>query len=72
MPKLNNGNELTELIELTQIFILSNSSLDIYFIGFYFACGWDDDHGIGFLTHKDKVVQFGQIEEASDEYFKLQ
>ncbi|MEQ1666544.1 MAG: hypothetical protein ABL927_14360, partial [Bdellovibrionales bacterium] len=72
MPKLDNSYELTKLIELTQIFVLSNSNLDISFIGFYFACGWDDEHGIGILTHKDTVLQFGQIEEASDEYFKIQ
>ena len=71
MPKFNNSNELTEQIELTQIYILSNSNAGIAFIGFYFACGWDDEHGIGLLTHRNKVLQFGQIEEASDEYFKI-
>ena len=72
MPKLNTSNELTRLIELTQIYILSNSNSGISFIGFYLACGWDDEHGIGLLTHGNKVLQFGQIEEASDEYFKIQ
>ncbi len=72
MPKLDNSYGLTKLIELTQIFVLSNSNLGTSFIGFYFGCGWDDEHGIGLLTHKNTVLQFGQIEEASDEYFKIQ
>lgn len=71
MPKLNSSFELRKLIELTQIFILSNSNSGMSFIGFYFACAWDDEHGIGLLTHMDKIVQFGQIEEASNEYFKM-
>lgn len=71
MPKLNNSFELRDLIELTQVYILSNSNSGISFIGFCFACAWDDEHGMGLLTHKDKIVQFGQIEEATDEYFKM-
>ncbi len=71
MPKLNNGMELTEQIELTQVFILSTSCQGISLTGFYFACGWDEEHGIGLLTHKDRVLQFGQIDEARDEYFKI-
>lgn len=70
MPKLNSSAELSNLIELTTIFILYNHHQDISFIGFYFGgCQWDDEHGVGVLTYQNEIVKYGQIEEASDEYF---
>ncbi len=72
MPKISSSAELNTLIELTSIFILYNNHEEISFIGFYFGgCQWDDEHGLGVLTHKNKIVKFGQIEDATDERFRF-
>ena len=31
-------------------------------IGFGFHCKWDEEHGLGVLTHKGKVMEVGAAE----------
>ena len=72
MPRLNKSGELVKYIELTRIHILPNNKDNHSFIGFYFGgCSWDEEHGLGILTWKDKVVKVGQIEDAYDLGFKM-
>lgn len=36
----------------------------IAYLGFSGGCDWDEEHGIGFLMHKDRVVDFGEASDA--------
>jgi hypothetical protein len=29
------------------------------YVGYEFGCTWDDEHGLGFMTHKDRIIDFG-------------
>lgn len=37
------------------------------YVGFELGCSWDEEHGLGVLTHKDHVVKIGEAETAFEE-----
>jgi hypothetical protein len=44
------------LIGLSNVHILSVARDGI---GLQFGCTWDEEHGLGVMTHRDRVVQVG-------------
>lgn len=34
------------------------------YVGFSFWCTWDDEHGLGVMTHKNRVVKIGGVDTA--------
>ena len=59
MPDIDSTEELRDLIKLLQVYILNVEKDNLCYIGFEFACKWDDEHGLGFMTHETKVVEMG-------------
>ena len=31
----------------------------IAYVGYEFGCIWDDEHGLGVMTHKTRIIDFG-------------
>ena len=59
MPDVCAPQELSELLELQNIYIL-----DCAKIGFQFSCSWDMEHGLGVMTRKGKVINIGEADVA--------
>ena len=59
MPDVATPQELSELLELQNIYILDGAK-----IGFEFSCSWDMEHDLGVMTRKGKVVKIGEAETA--------
>ena len=59
MPGISTPQELSELLELQNIYILDGAK-----VGFDFSCSWDMEHGLGVMTQSDKVVKIGSGETA--------
>ena len=59
MPDICAPQELSELLELQNIYILDGAKID-----FEFSCSWDMEHGLGLMTHKGKVINIGEVEVA--------
>ena len=59
MPDICTPQELSELLELQNIYILDGAK-----IGFEFSCSWDMGHGLGLMAHKGKVINIGEAEVA--------
>ena len=59
MPGICTPQELRELLELQNIYILGDTK-----IGFQFSCSWDMEHGLGVMTRKGKVINIGEAEVA--------
>ena len=59
MPDICTPQELSELLELQNIYIIDGAK-----IGFEFSCSWDIEHGLGVMTRKGKVVKIGGGETA--------
>ena len=59
MPDICAPQELSELLELQNIYILDGVK-----IGFEFSCSWDMEHGLGVMTRKGNVMGIGESEVA--------
>jgi len=59
MPEVNNVSQFRDLIGLSTVHILNVSKDDTAYVGYQFGCAWDDEHGLGFMTHKDKIIEIG-------------
>ncbi len=59
MPGISTPQELSELLELQNIYILDGAK-----VGFDFSCSWDMEHGLGVMARKGKVINIGEVEVA--------
>lgn len=60
LPKINNIEELMQVVEVSSINIHPLEKKGIPFIGVELNCPWDDEHGLGILLWGDKVLKIGQ------------
>lgn len=59
MPDVESIEDFKTLVGLSQIHIMNVSKDGLAYVGYEFGCTWDDEHGIGFMTHKDRIIDFG-------------
>lgn len=77
MPVLRKGaGQLRSYIGLSIIHVLQAVKADAAYVGFEFGCTWDEEHGLGILTHEGRIVELpdmrigkiGQADIASEEW----
>jgi hypothetical protein len=59
MPEIERAEQLRSLIGLSNIHVLSVAKDGVAYLGFEFGCTWDNEHGLGVMTHRDRVVEVG-------------
>jgi hypothetical protein len=59
MPDVNDVSQFKSLIGLSTVHLMNVSKDGTAYIGYEFGCSWDDEHGLGFMTHKDRVIKIG-------------
>ncbi len=59
MPNVDSIEHFKNLIGLSQVHLMNVSKNEFAYVGYEFSCTWDDEHGLGFMTHKDKIIDFG-------------
>jgi hypothetical protein len=59
MPEIEQAEQLRTLIGPSNVHVLSVAKDGIAYIGFEFGCTWDGEHGLGVMTHRDRVVEVG-------------
>jgi hypothetical protein len=64
MPEVQSPDQFRELIGLSTVHILAVAKSGFAYVGFEFGCLWDDEHGLGVLTHRDHVVDIGGADTA--------
>jgi hypothetical protein len=62
MPLVSDEQGFRSLIGLHSVYLHPLSRAGLPYIGFEFGCTWDDEHGLGFLLHGDRVVRSGGAE----------
>ena len=62
VPEINTISDLKNFIGLSIIHILESDKDGFAYIGYELGCDWDDEHGIGIMTHKDRVIEIGQAD----------
>ena len=64
MPELKRPEDLRSLIGLHGVHFLKESKDGVGCVGFEFGCTWDEEHGLGVLTHKLQVIEVGSADTA--------
>jgi hypothetical protein len=59
MPEIKQAKQLRTLIGLSNVHVLNVAKDGIGYTGFEFGCTWDDEHGLGIMMHRDRVVKIG-------------
>ncbi|MDP1630807.1 MAG: hypothetical protein Q8L66_05245 [Caulobacter sp.] len=57
MPRVLEPGELKRLIGLHTVHVHQTRNGTEPYLGFEFGCTWDDEHGLGVLTHGNRVVE---------------
>jgi hypothetical protein len=66
MPELRDPADLKSLIGLSTVHISDVSKDGVAYVGFEFGCEWEEEHGLGVITHKDRIIEVGDSETAFD------
>jgi hypothetical protein len=69
MPRLSAASDLLRLIRPGGVHLLAHPKDGFTRVGFGFSCKWDEEHGLGVLTHRGVVIAIGGADEAFSEYF---
>ncbi|OCA70796.1 hypothetical protein BBI01_12710 [Chryseobacterium artocarpi] len=64
MPDLNNIQGFANLLSPNGFYITSVIKNNHPYIGISFSCSWDGEHGLGIMTHKNKVIEIGEADVA--------
>ncbi len=64
LPTLTSADDLARVIQLEGICVHHVSKDKLPYVGFQFACDWDEEHGLGVLMHNKRVVEIGGADTA--------
>jgi len=64
LPVKVTRRKLADLVRLIRIHIHTVHRDKIAYVGYQFVCAWEAEHGLGMLTHRDRVVQVGHASTA--------
>jgi Domain of unknown function (DUF6985) len=59
MPDIDSLEQLRSLIGLSNVHVLTITREALAYVGFEFGCKWDPEHGLGVMTHADRVIEVG-------------
>ncbi len=64
LPDQVDRGALERLVSLTSVHIQWAHRDGVAYVGYGLACAWDAEHGLGVLTHRDRVVAVGGADTA--------
>lgn len=64
LPTLTTAADLPKVLTLDEVFVHQIAQAGAPYVGYRFACAWEDEHGLGVLMHQDRVVALGGAETA--------
>jgi hypothetical protein len=60
LPKrISKEDELRKLIGLSSVYIHPAAKGGVAYVGYGFGCEWEDEHGLGVMTHRRRVLGAG-------------
>jgi hypothetical protein len=59
MPAIDTPDQLKRLLGLSTVNILPATKDGVAYVGFEFGCTWDSEHGLGVMTHRERIVKIG-------------
>lgn len=67
-PDISGIEGMKKVIGLSYLHVMSSDKDDFAYVGFELDCEWDEEHGIGVIMHKDRIVKIGQAEITHDSW----
>lgn len=64
MPDISSVAGLKALMYPEKVFIMDVENEKMPYIGVQFKCKWDEEHGVGMMLYKDRVVKVGGADTA--------
>jgi hypothetical protein len=64
LPAKNERAALADLVSLTSVHLHWEHKGKLAYVGYELSCAWDSEHGVGVMTHDDRVVAVGQADTA--------
>ena len=64
MPNLACIEDLKKLMTPQKVYIMDVEINSMPYIGIEFQCRWDEEHGVGLMFHKNRVVKVGGADTA--------
>ncbi len=65
-PSIERIEDFSSVIGLSNIHVLNSEKENYAYVGYEFGCEWEEEHGLGIMTHKDKIISIGQADTAFD------
>ena len=64
MPEIRSIEDYKEHIGLSFLHLMDSEKDGFAYYGFELGCSWDDEHGVGVMMYKDRVIAVGLAEES--------
>jgi len=64
MPDINSIEDYKKYLGLSFLHIMDSEKDGFAYYGFELGCSWEDEHGLGVMMHKDRVIEVGDAEES--------
>jgi hypothetical protein len=64
MPDISDIEQYKDIIGLSTIHVMNSEKDEFAYLGFEIGCTWDEEHGVGVMMYKDRVVSVGQADES--------
>ncbi len=61
MPEIETAEQLKPLIGLSTVHVLDVVNDGAAYVGFELGCTWDDEHGLGLMTHRGRIIELPHI-----------
>lgn len=61
-PDVEKLDDFSKVFGVGNVFVMIPQKEGFSYIGLECGCIWDDEHGLGFLLHKDRLVNIGQAD----------
>lgn len=66
MPKVSTPGEIKRLVTPSVLMVLADAKAGVAYIGVVLTGSFVDEHGLGIVLHKDRVVDFGDADTATE------
>ena len=72
MKPVKDAEQLREMMELDHVYPLPVAKDGLAYLGLFFQCEWDEEHGAGVTLHGSRVVKVGDHDAAGDRFAAIE
>lgn len=62
IPDIKKIEDFKDYVGLSNVYLMTSDKDGYAYTGFELGCDWDEEHGIGIMMHKDRVIDIGDAD----------